>query len=92
MKAETSLGDDSTSLIQCLKKLLILFNVKYFPIHCDAPSTEEEKVTAIAIATSVVIVIAAIAVVIVTAVVVVTKIVTVTAIVILCRVQNVSTW
>ena len=48
-KAETSLEDDSASLIQYLKKLFISFIAERFPI-CNAPSTKEEKVTAIAIA------------------------------------------
>ena len=102
-KAETSLEDDSASLIQYLKKLFISFVAERFLIYCNARSTKEEKVTAIAIA----IVIATavvISVVIVTAAVIVTKIVTetviaivaavetVTTIVMLYRVLNVSTW
>ena len=106
-KAETSLEDDSASLIQYLKKLFISFIAERFPIYCNAPSTKEEKVTAIAIAIEIAIAIAiavVISVVIVTAVVIVTKIVTetviaivaavetVTTIVILCRILNVLTW
>ena len=81
-KAETSLEVDSSSLIQYLKKLFISFIAEGFAIYCNAPSTQEEKVTAIAtaIATAVVISVVivtsvVISVVIVTAVVIVTKIV-----------------
>ena len=49
-KAETSLEDDSASLIQYLKKLFISFIAERFPIYCNAFFTKEEKVTAIAIA------------------------------------------
>ena len=89
-KAETPLEDDSASLIQCLKKLFILFISECFPIYCNAPSTKEGKVTAIAIAIAIAIVIV-IAVVIGTAVVIVTKIVTETVIAIVIAVKTVAT-
>ena len=95
-KAETSLEDDSASLIQYLKKLFISFIAERFPIYCNAPSTKEEKVTAIAIAIAIEIAIAiaiavVISVVIVTAVVIVTKIVTETVIAIVAAVETVTT-
>ena len=99
-KAETSLEDDSASLIQYLKKLFISFVAERFPIYCNARSTKEEKVTAIAIAIviatavviSVVIVTTVIiSVVIVTAAVIVTKIVTETVIAIVAAVETVTT-
>ena len=38
-KVETSLEDDSASLIQYLKKLFISFIAERFPIYCNVPST-----------------------------------------------------
>ena len=91
-KAETSLEVDSASLIQCLKKLFILFISECFPIYCNAPSTKEGKVTAIAIATATATATAlVIAVLIGTAVVIVTKIVTETVIAIVIAVKTVAT-
>ena len=97
-KAETSFEDDSASLIQYLKKLFISFIAERLPIYCNAPSTKEEKVTAIAIAIATAVVISVvivtsvvISVVIVTAVVIVTKIVTETVIAIVAAVETVTT-